>query len=117
MATQPQQQSSSEEGSKENTILNRPRHNKENSAQSCPSKPTDDRPQGSAPPAPVTQAGGPPQVPPASNTNRNHQDPLEHNHTNGSTKASTQGPGATKPKKASTNTSPATQPSDSKKNQ
>ena len=52
-------------------------------------------------------------LPPASNTN--HQDPLEHNHTIGSTKASTQGPGATKSKKALANTSPATQPSGSTK--
>ena len=44
MATQPQQQSSSEEGSKENTILNGPRHDRERSAQSHPSKPIDDRP-------------------------------------------------------------------------
>ena len=118
MATQPQQQSSSEEGSKENTILNGPRHDREKSAQSRPLKPTDDRPQGSAPTAPTTQAGGPPQAPPATNTNRNHQDPPEHNHTNGSTKAPTKGQGATKSKKASencprntTNTDPATQPS------
>ena len=44
MAAQPQQQSLSEEGSKENTILNGPQHNKEKSAQSHPSKPADDRP-------------------------------------------------------------------------
>ena len=94
------------------------RHDRERSAQSHPSKPTDDRPQGSAPTAPTTQAGGLPQAPPATNTNRNHQDPPECNHTNGSTKASTQGQGATKSKKASethpknmTNTDPATQPS------
>ena len=118
MATQPQQQSSSEEGSKENTILNRPRHDREKSAQSHPSKPTDDRPQGSAPTAPTTQAGGPPQAPPVTNTNRNHQDPLECNDTTGSTKAPTNGQGATKSKKAlethpqnMTNTDPATQPS------
>ena len=88
MATQPQQQSSSEEGSKENTILNGPRHNRERSAQSCPSKPTDDRPQGSAPTAPTTQAGGPPQAPPQppiqTETTRIHQnastpmDPPKH---------------------------------------
>ena len=82
-------------------------------AQSRPSKPADDRPQGSAPTAPTSQAGGPPQAPPATNTNRNHQDPPEHNHTNGSTKAPTNGKGlgATKSKKASTNTDPTTQPS------
>ena len=118
MATEPQQQSSSEEGSKENTILNGPQHNKEKSAQSHPSKPTDDGPQGSAPTAPTTQAGGPPQAPPVTNTNRNHQDPPERNHTNGSTKAPTKDQGATKSKKASethprnmTNADPATQPS------
>ena len=123
MATQPQQQSSSEEGSKENTILNRPRHDRERSAQSCPSKPTDDRPQGSAPTAPTTQAGGPPQAPPVTNTNRNHQDPPEHNGANGSTKALTKGQGAAKSKKTSethprntTNTGPTTQPSESSKN-
>ena len=96
MATQPQQQSSSEEGSKENTILNGPRHDRERNAQSRPSKPTDERPQGSAPTAPTTWAGGPPQAPPVTNTNRNHQDPPEHNDTNGSTKAPTKGQGATK---------------------
>ena len=118
MAAQPQQQSLSEEGSKENTILNRPRHDREKSAQSCPSKPTDDRPQGSAPTAPTTQAGGPPQAPPVTNPSRNYQDPPECNDTNGSTKAPTKGQGATKSKKASetrprnmTNTDPATQPS------
>ena len=62
MAAQPQQQSSSKEGSKENTILNGPRHNRERSAQSHLSGSTDDRPQGSAPTAPTTQAGGPPQA-------------------------------------------------------
>ena len=61
----------------------------------------------------TTQAGGPPQVPPATNMNTNHQDPPECNHTNGSTKAPTngKGPGATKAKKALTNADPATQPS------
>ena len=113
MAAQPQQQSSSEEGSKGNTILNGPQHDKEKSAQSHPSKPADDRPQGSAPTAPTTQAGGLPQAPPATNTNINHQDPPECNHTNGSTKAPTngKGPGDTKSKKALTNADPATQPS------
>ena len=79
MATQPQQQSSSEEGSKENTILNGPRHNRDRSAQDCPSGSTDNRPQGPAPTAPTTQAGGPPQAPPVTNPNGNHQDPPEHN--------------------------------------
>ena len=125
MAAQPQQQSSSKEGSKENTILNGPRCNREKSAQSHPSKPTDDRPQGSAPTAPTTQAGGPPQAPPVNNPSRNYQDPLECNDTNGSTKAPThgKGQGVPKSKKASephhrnmTNTGPATQPSDSSKN-
>ena len=120
MAPQPQQQSSSEEGSKENTILNGPRHDRERSAQSRPSGSTDDRPQGSAPTAPTTQAGGPPQAPPVTNPNRDYQDPLECNDTNGSTKAPTngKGQGAPKSKKASephprnmTNTGPATQPS------
>ena len=118
MAAQPQQQSSSEEGSKENTILNRPRHDREKSAQSHPSKPTDDRPQGSAPTAPTTQAGGPPQALPVTNPSRNYQDPLECNDTKGSTKVPTKGQGATKSRKASethprntTNTDPATQPS------
>ena len=125
MAAQPQQQSSSEEGSKENTILNRPRHDRERSSQGHPSGSTDDRPQGPAPTAPTTQAGGPPQAPPVTNPNRDYQDPPECNDTNGSTKAPTngKGQGATKSKKASephprnmTNTGPATQPSDSSKN-
>ena len=125
MATQPQQQSSSEEGSKEKTILNGPRQDRERSAQDRPSGSTDDRPQGPAPTAPTMQAGGPPQAPPVTNPNRDYQDPLECNDTNGSTKAPTnsKGQGATKSKKASephprntTNTGPATQPSDSLKN-
>ena len=125
MATQPQQQSLSEEGSKENTILNGPRHNRERSAQDHPSGSTDDRPQGPAPTAPTTQAGGPPQAPPVTIPNRDYQDPPECNDTNGSTKAPTngKGQGATKSKKAlephprnMTNTGPATQPSDSSKN-
>ena len=65
MATQPQQQSSSEEGSKENTILNRPKQNRERSAQGHPSGSTDDRPQGPALTAPTTKIGGPPQAPPS----------------------------------------------------
>ena len=125
MAPQPQQQLSSEEGSKENTILNGPRHNRERSAQSCPSKPTDDRPQGSAPTAPTTQAGGPPQAPPVTNQSRNYQDPPERNDTNGSTKAPMNGKGRGAPKsknasephpRTTANTGPATQPSDSSKN-
>ena len=125
MATRPQQQLSSEEGSKENTILNGPRHDRERSAQDCPSGSTDDRPQGPAPTAPKTQAGGPPQAPPVTNPNRDYQNPLECNDTKGSMKAPINGKsqGATKSKKASephprnmTNTGPATQPSDSLKN-
>ena len=55
----------------------------------------------------------------------NHQDPLERNDTNGSTRAPAngKGPGATNAKKASephprtvASTGPATQPSDSSKN-
>ena len=82
-------------------------------------------PQGPAPTAPTTQAGGPPQAPPVTNPSRNHQDPLEHNDTNGSTRAPAngKGQGATKSKKASephprtvASTGPASQPSDSSKN-
>ena len=125
MDAQPQQQSSSKEGSKENTILNGPRHDKERSAQGCPSGSTDNMPQGQAPTAPTTQAGGPPQAPPVTNPNNNHQDPPECNDTNGSTRAPAngKGPGATKSKKASepcprtvASTGPASQPSDSLKN-
>ena len=117
IAAQPQQ-SSSKEGSKENTILNRPGNDRERSAQGCPSRPTGNKPQGSAPTAPTTQAGGPSQAPPVTKPNTNHQDPPEHNDTNGSTKAPTngKGQGATKSKRASANTGPATQPSDSSKN-
>ena len=58
MSTQPQQQQSlSEEGSKENTILNRPRHQRGGSAQDHPSGPADSEPQGPAPAAPTSQAG------------------------------------------------------------
>ena len=55
MPTQPQQQqqSSSKEGSKENTILNGPRHQKEMGAQDHPSGPADSVPQGPAPTAPT----------------------------------------------------------------
>ena len=111
-ATQPQQ-SSSEEGSKECTILNGPTINKEKSAQGRPSRATGNKPQGSAPAAPTTQAGGPSQAPPVSKPCTSHQDPPECNDTNGSTKAPTngKGPGSTKSKKASTNADAATQPS------
>ena len=111
-ATQPQQ-SSSKGGSKDNTILNRPAIDREKSAQGHPSRSTGNKPQASAPAAPTTQAGGPSQAPPVTKPSTSHQDPLEHNDTNGSTKAPTnsKGPGATKSKKASTNTDQATQPS------
>ena len=124
MAAQPQQ-SSSEEGSKENTILNGPRNDRERSAQGHPSGSTGNKPQGPAPTAPTTQAGGPPQAPPVTKPDMNHQDPPERNDTNGSTRAPTngKGQGATKSKKASephprntANAGPATQPSDSSKN-
>ena len=116
-ATQPQQLSS-EEGSKENTILNGPAIDGGKSAQGHPSMSTGNKPQGSAPTAPTTQAGGPSQAPPVTKPSTSHQDPPEHNDTNGSTKAPTngKGPGATKSKKALTNTSSATKPSDSSKN-
>ena len=70
------------------------------------------------PTAPTTQAGGPSGAPPFTKPSTSHQDPPECNDTNGSTKAPTngKGPGATKSKKALTNTSPATQPSESTKN-
>ena len=64
-------------------------------------------------------------LPQSTNPNRDYQDPPEHNDTNGSTKAPTngKGQGATKSKKATepcprtmANTGPATQPSDSLKN-
>ena len=124
---QHQQQSSSKEGSKENTILNRPRIERERSAQAHPSGSADKGPQGPAPTAPTTQAGGPPQAPPVNNPNRDHHDPPECNDTtNGSTRAPTsgKGPGATKAKKKASEThpgtvtsaGPATQPSDSSKN-
>ena len=111
-ATQPQQ-SSSKEGSKECTILNGPAIDKEKSAQGCPSRATGNKPQGSAPAAPTTWAGGPSQASPVSKPSTSQQDPLECNDTKGSTKAHTngKGPGATKSKKASTNADAATQPS------
>ena len=92
MSTQPQQQqqSLSKEGSKENTILNGPKHQRGRSAQDDPSGPADSVPQGPAPAAPThtSQAGGPPQAPPVNNQNRDHQDPPKCNGaTNGSTRA------------------------------
>ena len=129
MSTQPQQQqqSSSEEGSKENTILNRPRHLKEKSVLGHPSGPADSVPQGPAPTAPTSQAGGPPWDPPVNNQNRVHQDPLECNGTtNASTRApaDSKGPGAAKARNkasepcpgTSSGTGPATQPAESSKN-
>ena len=111
-ATQPQQ-SSSEEGSKECTILNGPAIDREKSTQGCPSRATGNKPQGSAPAAPTTQAGGPSQAPPVPKPSTSQQDPPECNDTNGSTKAPTnsKGSGASKSKKASTNADLATQPS------
>ena len=111
-ATQPQQ-SLSEEGSKECTILNRPAIDKEKSAQGRPSRATGNKPQGSALTAPTTWAGGLSQAPPVSKPSTSQQDPPECNDTNGSTKAPTngKGPGASKSKKALTNTDAATQPS------
>ena len=83
-----QQQSSSEEGSKENTILNGPRFDRERSAQGHPSGSADKVPQGPAPTAPTTQTGGPPQAPQSTipmKTTRIHKnamtppmDPPEH---------------------------------------
>ena len=74
---------------------------------------TSNKPQGSVPAAPTMQAGGPSQAPPVTKPSTSHQDPLECNDTNGSTKAPTngKGPGATKSKKASMNADAATQPS------
>ena len=96
-STQPQQQhqSLSEEGSKENTILNGPRHLRERNTQGHPSGPTDSVPQGPAPTVPSSQAKGPLQAPPVNNQNKNHQDPLECNGTtNGSDRAPADGNGA-----------------------
>ena len=55
MSTQPQQQqqSLSKEGSKENTILNQPRNQRERSAQGHPSGPADSVPQEPAPTTPT----------------------------------------------------------------
>ena len=102
MSTQPQQQqSSSKEGSKENTILNGLRHQKERGAQGHPSGPADSVPQRPAPTAPThaSQTGGPPKAPPVNNQNTDHQDPPECNGaTNRSTRApaDSKGPGAAK---------------------
>ena len=126
MSTQPQQ-SSSREGSKENTILNRLRHQKERSDQGHPSGPADSMPQGPAPAAPSSHAGGPPQVPPVNNQKKDHKDPPERNGTtNGSTRAPAdgKGPGAAKMKNkasephpgTSSGTGPTNQPADSSKN-
>ena len=92
----------SEEGSKENTILNGPIHHKERNDQGHPSGPTDSVPQGPAPTAPSSCTGGPPQAPPVNNQKEDHQDPPECNGTtNGSTRAPAngKGPGAAKIKK------------------
>ena len=146
MLTQPhqQQQSSSEEGSKETTILNEPRHQKEMGAQDCPSGPVNSVPQGPAPTAPThtSQTGGQPRAPPVDNQNidgcqrcnhhqympQDHQDLLECNETtNGSTGApgkTGKGPGPTKGKSkmsepcpgTSSGTGSAAQPAGSSKN-
>ena len=112
MSTQPQQQqSSSKEGSKENTILNRPRHQRRGSAQDHPSGPADSEPQGPAPTAPSSQTGGPPWAPPVNNPNKNHQGPPEHNGaTNGPTKAPAvgKGPGAAKARNKTAEPHPGT---------
>ena len=74
-----QQQLSSKEGSKECTILNRPTIDKEKSAQGRPSRATGTKPQGSAPAAPTTWAGGPPQAPQSLNqvqASRIHQNAM-----------------------------------------
>ena len=108
---QHQQQSSSEYGSKENTILNGPRNERERSAQGCPSGSADKMAQGPAPTAPTTQAGGPPPAPPVNNPNRDHQDTPECNDTtNGSTRAPASGksPGAMKAKKKASDPCPGT---------
>ena len=78
-----QQQSSSEEGSKECTILNRPTVDNGKGAQGHPSRATGNKPQGSAPAAPTTQVGGPPQAPQslnqvqASRIHRNAMTPMD----------------------------------------
>ena len=146
MLTQPQQQqqSSSKEGSKENTILNGPRHQKEMGAWDQPSGPADSMPQGPALMAPThtSQTGGPPQAPPVNNQNmegcqkhdhhqympQDHQDLPECNGTtNGSTRVpgkSGKGPVLTKGKSktlepcpgTSSSTGSTAQPSGSSKN-
>ena len=125
MSTQPQQQqlSSSEEGSKENTILSGLRHQKERSAQDHTSGPADGMPQGPAPAAPTSQTGGLPWAPPVNNQNRDHQDLLECNGTT-RTPADGKGPGAAKGRNkasephpaTSSGTGPARQPAESSKN-
>ena len=120
MPTQQQQQSLSEEGSKENTILNGPRNEKERSAQGCPSGSADKMLQGPAPTAPTSQTGGPPQTSPVNGQNGDHQDPPEHNGTTNRSRS----PGAAKAKKKASephpgtvaSTGPATHPSDPSKN-
>ena len=100
MPTQPQQQqqSPSEEGSKENTILNGPRHQKEMGAQGHPSGPVD--------------SGRQPWASPVNNQNTDHQDLPECNGTtNGSTRApagSGKGPGPSKGKNKSSEPHPGT---------
>ena len=130
MPTQPQQQhqSSSKEGSKENTILNGPRHQKEMGAQDHPSGPADSVPQGPAPTAPThtSQTGGPPRAPPVNNQimegcqkcdhhqhmPQDHQDLPECNGTsNGSTGVpgkSGKGPGPAKGKSKMSEPCPGT---------
>ena len=129
--TQPQQQQSlSEEGSKENTILNGPRHQKEMGDQGHPSGPADSVPQGPATTAPThtSQTGGPPWAPPVNSQNIDHQDPPECNGTtSGSTRVPAEpgkGPGPTKGKNktsephpgTSSGTGSTTQPAGSSKN-
>ena len=111
---QQQQQSSSEKGSKENTILNGPRHQKEMGALGHPSGPADSVSQGPAPTAPAhpSQTGGPPWAPPVNNQNKDHQDIPECNGaTNGSTGVpaeSGKGPGPTKGKSKTSEPHPGT---------
>ena len=146
MPTQPQQQlqSSSEEGSKENTILNGPGHQKEMGAQDHPLGPVDRKAQGPAPTAPThtSQTGGPLRAPPVNNQNvegcqthnhhqyttPDHQDlPECYGTTNGSTVTpgkTGKGPGPTKGKSkisephpgTSSGTGSAAQPAGSSKN-
>ena len=83
-------------------------------AQGHPSDPADSVLQGPAPTAPThtSQTGGPPQVPPVSNQNKDQQDLLECNGTtNGSTGApaeSGKGPGPTKGKSKTSEPCPGT---------